>query len=377
MGNGRPARTARPLRVAATESEDPQTPNSVQPLSPHQPPPPASRRRDPAEPSDPLGPAQPDSSAAAQSATSSSQQPVVPAADAGAGGRASAPDRTAGNSKAGVSSRAQGGASNANGAAGGGGRGGARRSYDQQWGGGGRGGGRRGGRDGRGYGRGGMAQQQQYMQQAMAAQVAPQMFYPIASQLYYPAAAYGMPAGVIPGAQPVSKGQLQDAVCRQIEYYFSGQNLCKDIFLRSKMDDGGWIPVAVIAQFNRVRMLTPDLTIIVDALQVCCCPGLLPRTSPCILAPVGPHFMNCVSHPRCCQSLCIRFTSGRRCLFPVAFARCVCEWPLTSLSIPYCSMHAMADHVPLHDRPSGLTWGVGVRARTCRAPRSSRYQMIG
>ena len=44
------------------------------------------------------------------------------------------------------------------------------------------------------------------------------------------------------------------------------QNLCRDIFLRSKMDDGGWILVSVIANFNRMRLLTPDQTVIVDAL---------------------------------------------------------------------------------------------------------------
>jgi hypothetical protein len=35
----------------------------------------------------------------------------------------------------------------------------------------------------------------------------------------------------------------------------SMDNLCKDIFLRSKMDDQGFIPVSVIANFNRVSML--------------------------------------------------------------------------------------------------------------------------
>jgi hypothetical protein len=44
-------------------------------------------------------------------------------------------------------------------------------------------------------------------------------------------------------------------------------NLCKDIFLRSKMDAQGFIPISVIANFNRVRMLTEDGTVILDALQ--------------------------------------------------------------------------------------------------------------
>ena len=33
------------------------------------------------------------------------------------------------------------------------------------------------------------------------------------------------------------------------------------------MFEGGWIPAAVIANFNRVRMLTPDLAVIISSLQ--------------------------------------------------------------------------------------------------------------
>lgn len=61
--------------------------------------------------------------------------------------------------------------------------------------------------------------------------------------------------------------QVMEAVKKQIDYYFSVDNLCKDIFLRSKMDEAGWIPMPVIANFNRVRMLTPDLMLITDALK--------------------------------------------------------------------------------------------------------------
>ena len=34
----------------------------------------------------------------------------------------------------------------------------------------------------------------------------------------------------------------------QIEYYFSVDNLVKDVFLRSKMDDNGWIAMSVRLQ---------------------------------------------------------------------------------------------------------------------------------
>ncbi|MQL90480.1 hypothetical protein Taro_023079, partial [Colocasia esculenta] len=47
--------------------------------------------------------------------------------------------------------------------------------------------------------------------------------------------------------------QLQSVVAKQIEYYFSPENLCKDIYLRQNMDEEGWVPVSLIAGFNRVR----------------------------------------------------------------------------------------------------------------------------
>ncbi len=91
------------------------------------------------------------------------------------------------------------------------------------------------------------------------------LFFPTVSQMYYPPTAYGLP--VTPAVNAPSLGQIEEAVRRQIEYYFSVENLCKDMFLRKKMDGEGWIPTAVIASFNRVRMLTPDLAIILRALR--------------------------------------------------------------------------------------------------------------
>lgn len=48
--------------------------------------------------------------------------------------------------------------------------------------------------------------------------------------------------------------QLQRELLVQIEYYFSDENLCKDIYLRQHMDSQGWVPVSLIAGFNQVRM---------------------------------------------------------------------------------------------------------------------------
>ena len=48
------------------------------------------------------------------------------------------------------------------------------------------------------------------------------------------------------------------------EYYFSRENLQKDFFLRRKMDSEGYLPVTLVASFNRVRSLTNDVTFIVQ-----------------------------------------------------------------------------------------------------------------
>eukprot|EP01026_Neomeris_dumetosa_P033611 TRINITY_DN2687_c0_g1_i5.p1 TRINITY_DN2687_c0_g1~~TRINITY_DN2687_c0_g1_i5.p1 ORF type:complete len:863 (-),score=173.39 TRINITY_DN2687_c0_g1_i5:624-3212(-) len=61
--------------------------------------------------------------------------------------------------------------------------------------------------------------------------------------------------------------QRLNAVRVQVEYYFSIQNLCTDIFLRGKMDSNGWAPLQVVASFNRMRMLTQSIAEIIRALQ--------------------------------------------------------------------------------------------------------------
>jgi len=65
---------------------------------------------------------------------------------------------------------------------------------------------------------------------------------------------------------PQQRSQVLAALQKQVEYYFSVENLCKDIFLRSQMDPEGWIPAAVISGFNRVRMLTPDASLVLESL---------------------------------------------------------------------------------------------------------------
>ncbi|MQL72782.1 hypothetical protein Taro_005131 [Colocasia esculenta] len=54
---------------------------------------------------------------------------------------------------------------------------------------------------------------------------------------------------------------------KQIEYYFSDENLIKDIYLKKCMDNQGWVSVHTIAEFPRIRSLTRDVGLVLGALQ--------------------------------------------------------------------------------------------------------------
>lgn len=42
------------------------------------------------------------------------------------------------------------------------------------------------------------------------------------------------------------------------EYYFSEDNLVKDLFLRKKMDKQGWVKLELVLSFNKVKELKAD-----------------------------------------------------------------------------------------------------------------------
>lgn len=48
----------------------------------------------------------------------------------------------------------------------------------------------------------------------------------------------------------------------QIEYYFSIENLCKDMYLRQRMDSQGFVPLHFITAFKRMRDLSADMNLI-------------------------------------------------------------------------------------------------------------------
>lgn len=57
-----------------------------------------------------------------------------------------------------------------------------------------------------------------------------------------------------------------DYVIAQIEYYFSIENLCKDIYLRKQMGSDGFVPLSLLANFNRIK----SLDIALDTLKNIC-----------------------------------------------------------------------------------------------------------
>ncbi|XP_049837777.1 la-related protein 1B isoform X1 [Schistocerca gregaria] len=60
---------------------------------------------------------------------------------------------------------------------------------------------------------------------------------------------------------------LKEYIRKQIEYYFSEENLLRDFFLRRKMDSDGYLPINLIASFHRVQALSTDLKVVMDAIR--------------------------------------------------------------------------------------------------------------
>uniref|UniRef100_A0A6Q2XPB4 HTH La-type RNA-binding domain-containing protein n=1 Tax=Esox lucius TaxID=8010 RepID=A0A6Q2XPB4_ESOLU len=65
----------------------------------------------------------------------------------------------------------------------------------------------------------------------------------------------------------VDQDLLKDYIKRQIEYYFSLDNLERDFFLRRKMDQEGFLSLGLVASFHRVQALTTDVSLIIEALK--------------------------------------------------------------------------------------------------------------
>ncbi|KAG8061909.1 hypothetical protein GUJ93_ZPchr0003g18221 [Zizania palustris] len=73
-----------------------------------------------------------------------------------------------------------------------------------------------------------------------------------------------------PEPEPNADADAQDRranLLKQIEFYFSKDNLCTDVFLRRNMDAQGWVNITLIAGFNKVQAFTDDLQYIKETIQ--------------------------------------------------------------------------------------------------------------
>nr|Q26457.1 RecName: Full=La protein homolog; AltName: Full=La autoantigen homolog; AltName: Full=La ribonucleoprotein [Aedes albopictus]AAB35931.1 La autoantigen homolog [Aedes albopictus] len=67
-------------------------------------------------------------------------------------------------------------------------------------------------------------------------------------------------------SENVSK--LEASTIRQLEYYFGDANLARDKFLQEQISkDEGWVPVDVLLTFKRLKSLSEDKKVIVDAIE--------------------------------------------------------------------------------------------------------------
>jgi la-related protein 1 len=59
----------------------------------------------------------------------------------------------------------------------------------------------------------------------------------------------------------------QETIMHQVEYYFSEDNLVKDLFLRKKMDKKGWVKLELVLSFNKVKELKADYKSLIQAIR--------------------------------------------------------------------------------------------------------------
>ncbi|KAG7394328.1 La- protein 4B [Phytophthora boehmeriae] len=68
-------------------------------------------------------------------------------------------------------------------------------------------------------------------------------------------------------APALEGAQLKAAIKRQVEFYFSRANLANDAYLVSQMDSQMYVPVEVIISFSKIKQLTDNTALLVEAVQ--------------------------------------------------------------------------------------------------------------
>lgn len=71
------------------------------------------------------------------------------------------------------------------------------------------------------------------------------------------------------GIAAMTPEQLSARILKQVEFYFCDSNIVKDKFLKGKVaeNEEGWVEIAVIASFKRMKAMSEDMKVIVDSLK--------------------------------------------------------------------------------------------------------------
>jgi la-related protein 1 len=62
------------------------------------------------------------------------------------------------------------------------------------------------------------------------------------------------------------KSEPSEALLHQIEFYFSHRNLEGDFYLRKNMDSQGFVPIQIVANFNKVKKMTDKIDVVKETL---------------------------------------------------------------------------------------------------------------
>ncbi|ETN45322.1 uncharacterized protein HMPREF1541_09153 [Cyphellophora europaea CBS 101466] len=101
---------------------------------------------------------------------------------------------------------------------------------------------------------------------------------PALSPLQTDVQAYGMPPqmpmqpgimSAMPYNEQLGSYAVLSMVMSQMEYYFSIDNLCKDLYLRKHMDSQGWVLLSVVANFKRIKQLAGEEQTLETLRMVC------------------------------------------------------------------------------------------------------------
>ena len=74
-----------------------------------------------------------------------------------------------------------------------------------------------------------------------------------------------VPSTTLPNG--MSLDELKAKLQKQLEYYFSRENLAHDAYLLTQMDADQFVPIWTIANFNQIKRLTNDVQLVTQVLR--------------------------------------------------------------------------------------------------------------